>query len=299
MKKVNNLKKYIVILLSILMVFACSCSGGNMEFDGANDYSDLYIDLATIPEYSGEKYVVLNDNIPNFSESELYQEAFEKYSELDKYGRCGVAYAMLGRELMPTGPRESISEIKPSGWKTAAYEDLITDVYLYNRSHLIAHSLAGENANPNNLITGTDYMNKQGMLFFEEKVLDYIRETGNHVLYRISPIFHGEELVARGVQMEAFSVEDMGEGICFNVYVYNVQPGVEIDYKTGENWRDPAYYDDEETTGVYIINTSSGKFHLDGCDGAYNMSSKNKRVFEGSRQVLIDQGYEQCGNCRP
>ena len=142
-------------------------------------------------------------------------------------------------------------------------------------------------------------MNKQGMLFFEEKVLDYIRETGNHVLYRISPIFHGEELVARGVQMEAFSVEDMGEGICFNVYVYNVQPGVEIDYKTGENWRDPAYYDDEETTGVYIINTSSGKFHLDGCDGAYNMSSKNKRVFEGSRQVLIDQGYEQCGNCRP
>ena len=299
MKKVNNLKKYIVILLSILMVFACSCSGSQVGLDGINDYSDLYIDLATIPEYCGDKYVVLNDNIPNFSESELYQEAFEKYSELDKYGRCGVAYAMLGRELMPTGPRESISEIKPSGWKTAAYEDLITDVYLYNRSHLIAHSLAGENANPNNLITGTDYMNKQGMLFFEEKVLDYIRETGNHVLYRISPIFHGEELVARGVQMEAFSVEDMGEGICFNVYVYNVQPGVEIDYKTGENWRDPAYYDDEETTGVYIINTSSRKFHLDGCDGAYNMSSKNKRVFEGSRQVLIDQGYEQCGNCRP
>lgn len=281
------------------MVFACSCSGSQVGLDGINDYSDLYIDLATIPEYCGDKYVVLNDNIPNFSESELYQDSFEKYSELDKYGRCGVAYAMLGKELMPTGPRESISEIKPSGWKTAAYEDLITDVYLYNRSHLIAHSLAGENANPNNLITGTDYMNKQGMLFFEEKVLDYIRETGNHVLYRISPIFHGEELVARGVQMEAFSVEDMGEGICFNVYVYNVQPGVEIDYKTGENWRDPAYYDDEETTGVYIINTSSGKFHLDGCDGAYNMSSKNKRVFEGSRQVLIDQGYEQCGNCRP
>ena len=281
------------------MVFACSCSGSQVGLDGINDYSDLYIDLATIPEYCGDKYVVLNDNIPNFSESELYQEAFEKYSELDKYGRCGVAYAMLGRELMPTGPRESISEIKPSGWKTAAYADLITDVYLYNRSHLIAHSLAGENANPNNLITGTDYMNKQGMLYFEEKVLEYIRETGNHVLYRISPVFHGEELVARGVQMEAFSVEDMGEGICFNVYVYNVQPGVEIDYETGENWRNPNYYDDEENTGVYIVNTSSKKFHLDGCDGAYNISSKNKRVFEGSRQVLIDQGYEQCGNCRP
>lgn len=269
------------------------------EVSGNIDYGDSYIDLDTIPEYSGQKYVILNNNIPDFTESELDEEAFEYYSELDKYGRCGVAYAMLGRELMPTKPRESISDIKPTGWKTAAYEDLITDVYLYNRSHLIAHSLAGENANPNNLITGTDYMNKQGMLPFEESVLEYIRETGNHVLYRVTPVFHGEELVARGVQMEAFSVEDLGEEICFNVYIYNVQPGVEIDYETGENWRDASYYEDEGSMGTYILNTSSKKFHLDGCDGAYNMDSRNKKIFEGSRDILISQGYEPCGSCRP
>lgn len=291
------MKKIIVILLSIIMVFACSCSMS--EVGGNIDYGDSYIDLDTIPEYSGQKYVILNNNIPDFTESELDEEAFEYYSELDKYGRCGVAYAMLGRELMPTKPRESISDIKPTGWKTAAYEDLITDVYLYNRSHLIAHSLAGENANPNNLITGTDYMNKQGMLPFEESVLEYIRETGNHVLYRVTPVFHGEELVARGVQMEAFSVEDLGEEICFNVYIYNVQPGVEIDYETGENWRDASYYEDEGSMGTYILNTSSKKFHLDGCDGAYNMNSRNKKIFEGSRDILISQGYEPCGSCRP
>lgn len=291
------MKKIIVILLSIIMVFACSCSMS--EVSGNIDYGDSYIDLDTIPEYSGQKYVILNNNIPDFTESELDEEAFEYYSELDKYGRCGVAYAMLGRELMPTKPRESISDIKPTGWKTAAYEDLITDVYLYNRSHLIAHSLAGENANPNNLITGTDYMNKQGMLPFEESVLEYIRETGNHVLYRVTPVFHGEELVARGVQMEAFSVEDLGEEICFNVYIYNVQPGVEIDYETGENWRDASYYEDEGSMGTYILNTSSKKFHLDGCDGAYNMNSRNKKIYEGSRDILISQGYEPCGSCRP
>lgn len=291
------MKKIIVILLSIIMVFACSCSMS--EVSGNIDYGDSYIDLDTIPEYSGQKYVILNNNIPDFTESELDEEAFEYYSELDKYGRCGVAYAMLGRELMPTKPRESISDIKPTGWKTAAYEDLITDVYLYNRSHLIAHSLAGENANPNNLITGTDYMNKQGMLPFEESVLEYIRETGNHVLYRVTPVFHGDELVARGVQMEAFSVEDLGEEICFNVYIYNVQPGVEIDYETGENWRDASYYEDEGSMGTYILNTSSKKFHLDGCDGAYNMNSRNKKIFEGSRDILISQGYEPCGSCRP
>ncbi len=276
----------------------CSCGG---PIDGSWDvnYGGAYYDLESIPEYSGQKYVVLNNNIPNFSEEELQQEAFESYSPLDKYDRCGVAYAMLGRELMPTTPRESISEIKPTGWKTAAYEDLITDTFLYNRSHLIAHSLAGENANPNNLITGTDYMNKQGMLPFEEDVLEYIRSTNNHVLYRVTPVFEDDELVARGVVMEAFSVEDSGEGICFNVYVYNVQPGVVIDYQTGDNWRDASVYDDDEAVGSYILNTSSKKFHYDGCDGATNMSAHNRKVFEGSRDVLISQGYEPCGSCRP
>lgn len=297
MKKVTKLKKIIFIIISILMVLSCGC--GDLSGNGNLDYGDTYIDLESIPEYSGQRYIVLNDNIPDFTEEDLQQEPFEYYSELDKYGRCGVAYAMLGKELMPTQPRENISEIKPTGWKTAPYEDLITDVYLYNRSHLIAHSLAGENANPNNLITGTDYMNKQGMLPFEEDVLWYIRDTGNHVMYRVTPVFHGDELVARGVQMEAYSVEDSGEEICFNVYIYNVQPGVEIDYATGENWRDADYYEDDEAVGSYILNTSSKKFHYDGCDGAYNMNSKNRKVYEGPRSVLIDQGYEPCGSCRP
>lgn len=293
------MKKIFAILLSVLLIFTCSCGTLGNEFGTDIDYSDAYINSDDIPEYSGHRYVVLNNNVPEFTESELDQDAFEVYSPLDKYGRCGVAYAMLGQELMPTEERQSISEIKPSGWQTAAYEDLITDTFLYNRSHLIAHSLAGENANPNNLITGTDYMNKQGMLPFEEDVLEYIRNTGNHVLYRVTPIFHEEELIARGVQMEAFSVEDLGEGICFNLYVYNVQPGVEIDYKTGDNWRDASLYEDDEAIGTYILNTSSKKFHYDGCDGASNMSSKNKKIFEGSRDVLIVQGYEPCGSCRP
>ena len=297
MEKVTKLKKFLVILLSILMVLTCAC--GTLDEGGSIDYGDTYVDLESIPEYSGHKYVILNDNIPEFTEEDLKQDAFEYYSELDKYGRCGVAYAMLGRELMPTGPRENISDIKPTGWKTAPYEDLITDVYLYNRSHLIAHSLAGENANPQNLITGTDYMNKQGMLPFEEDVLWYIRNTGNHVMYRVTPVFHDDELVARGVQMEAYSVEDDGEEICFNVYIYNVQPGVEIDYETGENWRDADYYEDDDAVGMYILNTSSMKFHYDGCDGAYNMNSNNRKVYEGPRSVLINQGYEPCGNCRP
>ena len=267
--------------------------------DASVDYGDAYIDLESIPEYSGHKYYVVNDNMPYFTEEDLDQDVFESYSPLDKYGRCGTAYAMLGKELMPTEERGDISDIRPTGWKTKPYEDLIEDVYLYNRSHLIAHSIAGENANEQNLITGTDYLNKQGMLPFEEKVRDYVKYTGNHVLYRVTPIFKDDELVARGVQMEAFSVEDDGEEICFNVYIYNVQPGVVIDYETGDNWRDDKLYDDDEAMGTYVLNTSSKKFHYDGCDGAVNISDRNRKFFEGSRATLIAQGYEPCGSCRP
>ena len=280
------------------MLFTCSC-GFAGDDSAAIDYGDSYIDLEDIPEYSGHKYYVINDNIPFFTEEELEQEVFESYSPLDKYGRCGVAYAMLGKELMPTGQREDISDIRPTGWKTKPYEDLIADVYLYNRSHLIAHSIAGENANELNLITGTDYLNKQGMLPFEEKVRDYVQYTGNHVLYRVTPIFKDDELLARGVQMEAFSVEDDGEEICFNVYIYNVQPGVVIDYETGDNWRDDSIYDDDEAVGSYVLNTSSMKFHYDGCDGATNMNPNNRKFYEGARSILIAQGYEPCGSCRP
>ncbi len=192
------------------------------------------ISLKDIPEYSGEPYVVINGNQPNFSESDFTMTSFEKYSDLDELGRCQVAYANIGKDLMPTEERGSISEVKPSGWENKKY-DIVDGKYLYNRCHLIGFQLTGENANKKNLITGTRYLNVTGMLPFENQVADYIKETGNHVLYRVTPIFDGDNLVASGVLMEAESVEDEGEEICFYVYVYNVQPGVTIDYATGDS----------------------------------------------------------------
>ena len=196
------------------------------------------ITLETLPEYSGEPYVILYDNEPSFTEEErTAARAYEEYSPLDLLERCGVAESLVSQALMPTGERESIGMVKPSGWHTVRYDDLVEGNYLYNRCHLIGYQLTGENANERNLITGTRYLNVDGMLPFEDQVADYIEETGNRVLYRVTPDFHGLELVARGVQMEALSLEDDGEGVCFNVYCYNVQPGVEIDYLTGESWR--------------------------------------------------------------
>lgn len=197
-------------------------------------------DLESIPEYSGTPYVYINNNMPNFNESDYTTKAFEDYSNLDNLGRCGVAYANICKEIMPSenDERESISKVHPSGWNNAKYEGLIDGDYLYNRCHLIGWQLAGENANELNLITGTRYMNVQGMLPFENMVDDYFENKANinnHVLYRVTPIFRDSNLVANGVQIEAYSVEDNGKGICFNVYVYNVQPGVEIDYATGNS----------------------------------------------------------------
>ena len=192
-------------------------------------------DLASIPAFSGDPYVVIHDNQPAFTEADMTAESFESYAELDGLGRCGAAMACVGRDIMPTEERGSISRVKPTGWVQNMY-DFVDGEALYNRCHLIAHQLTGEDANWLNLITGTRYMNVQGMLPFENIVADYVKETGNHVLYRVTPIFNGEDLVASGVQMEAWSVEDGGEGVCYNVYCYNVQPGVEIDYATGENW---------------------------------------------------------------
>lgn len=184
---------------------------------------------------SERTYEERNGHIPEFDESEYTTEPFERYSELDKLGRCGTAYANVCKELMPTEEREAIGHIKPSGWHTVKYPEVIEDNYLYNRCHLIGYQLTGENDNEKNLITGTRYLNVEGMLPFENMVADYVRETGNHVLYRVTPVFEGDNLVASGVQMEAWSVEDAGAGICFNVFVYNIQPGIEIDYATGES----------------------------------------------------------------
>ena len=196
-----------------------------------------YLTLDDIPNFNGSPYVELNNNKPYFSESDMTTDSFESYAELDSLGRCGVCYACIGQDIMPTEERGKIGMVKPSGWHLSKY-DFVNGKYLYNRCHLIGYQLAGENANEKNLITGTRYLNVDGMLPFENEVADYVHKTNNHVLYRVTPIFHGDNLVASGLTMEAYSVEDSGEGICFCVYCYNAQPGVIIDYATGENESD-------------------------------------------------------------
>ena len=198
-------------------------------------FEETSYNLGNIPEYDGvSEYVIINDNIPFFNEEDINTNSFEEYSKLDSLGRCGVAYANIGPELMPTKERGSIGSVKPSGWQTIKY-DIVDGKYLYNRCHLIGYQLTGENANKENLITCTRQMNAGTMLDFENEVADYIRKTNNHVLYRATPIFEGDNLVASGVHLEALSIEDNGEGIKFNVYLYNIQDGIEIDYKTGES----------------------------------------------------------------
>jgi len=201
---------------------------------GVSDYEDFAASLDTLPEYSGNPYIVVNDNTPFFTEADKTTASFEQYGELDSLGRCTTAYANVGKDLMPTEKRGSIGSVKPTGWQTAKYDN-VDGKYLYNRCHLIGYQLTAENANKKNLITGTRYLNVNGMLPFENMVADYIKETNNHVLYRVTPVFIGDNLVASGVLMEAESVEDNGEGILFNVYCYNVQPGIVIDYATGDS----------------------------------------------------------------
>lgn len=240
-----NLSRERLILALIMIVVVLLLTALGLYLNGSLSMDNLLVELglkpppaltmADIPEYSGEPYVVLQDNWPDFDAGDLTTEPFEFYSELDSLGRCGVAYANICLEIMPTEERGDIGQVKPSGWQTVKY-DCVDGKYLYNRCHLIGYQLAGENANKQNLITGTRYMNVEGMLPFENMVDDYVEETENHVLYRVTPIFEGTNLVASGVHMEAFSVEDEGEGICFNVFVYNVQPGITIDYATGESW---------------------------------------------------------------
>lgn len=228
--KKNQGKLLLLCLLAVVMLVKWLIAPGGTE--------DLphAASLADIPEFSGEPYVVLEENQPRFTMEDITAVSYEFYSPLDNLGRCGYTMACIGKDLMPTEDRESISQVKPTGWQQKKY-DFVDGKSLYNRCHLIGFQLTGENANERNLITGTRYMNTEGMLPFENMVADYIKETGNHVLYRVTPIFQGDELVARGVQMEAFSVEDSGEGICFHVYIYNNQPGVTIDYATGYNWQ--------------------------------------------------------------
>ena len=266
------------------------------------------IDLSNIPAFSGEPHVAINDNIPDFTDADLTSSSFEEYSSLDSLGRCGIAYACIGTDLMPTEDRGSIGQVKPSGWHTVKYA-CVDGKYLYNRCHLISYQLTAENANENNLITGTRYLNMEGMLPFENMVADYIKETGNHVLYRVTPIFEGNNLVASGVQMEAKSVEDNGEGILYNVYCYNSQPGVGINYATGDSWLDGETTESQDSISqsgssenskvTYILNTNSYKFHVSSCSSINQMSESNKQKFTGSRDEVVAMGYDPCGRCNP
>lgn len=234
-----SLKRLFILILFVIVIGISGYLPNTLS--SSNTVSSTNViktSLSDIPEYQGEPYVIINNNIPTFNEQDYNSEAFETYSDLDNLGRCGVAYAKIGKEIMPSEDeeRESISEITPSGWKQVEYKGIVEGDYLYNRCHLIGYQLAGENANEKNLITGTRYLNIEGMLPFENKVAEYIDENrNNHVLYRVTPIYDGNNLVASGVLMEAYSVEDNGKGVCFNIYAYNVQPGISIDYATGES----------------------------------------------------------------
>ncbi len=253
------------------------------------------VDLSDLPAYSGEPYVVLNDNVPDFPEEDRTTVSFETYSELDELGRCGPAYANVGQDLMPTEKRGSIGQVKPSGWQVAKY-DCVDGKYLYNRCHLIGYQLTAENANEKNLITGTRYLNVTGMLPFENLVADYVKETDHHVLYRVTPIFEGENLVASGVQMEAWSVEDQGEGVEFNVYCYNVQPGITIDYATGASTLNSV---EGAVEAHYVLNTNTRKFHLPSCSSVADIRSAYRQDYTGTRADLTAQGYAPCKRCEP
>lgn len=299
------MRRCFACLLSGVLVLSLLLSGCELGLPQENQQaSAVSVSLEEVPAYSGSPYVELDGNQPGFSLEERTTDSFETYSTLDALGRCGPAYACIGQDLMPTEDRESISSVLPTGWVQAEY-DFVEGGSLYNRCHLIGFQLTGENANEENLITGTRYMNVEGMLPFENMVADYIKETGNHVLYRAIPIFEGENLVASGVVMEALSVEDEGEGVCFHVYVYNVQPGVEIDYTTGESWEtgDSASSalesQAEEQKRDYVLNTSSKKFHRPDCPSVDSISEKNRQEYHGTREELIAQGYEPCGSCNP
>ena len=227
--KLGRLYAIIAILLALSLLFS-SC---DVPIYGSSHIPSATLD--SIPTFNGSApYVIINDNVPFFTDDEITDVSFEEYGELDGLGRCTVAFACIGADIMPTEERGSIGSVKPSGWHTVKY-DFISGKYLYNRCHLIGYQLSGENANKSNLITGTRFLNIEGMLPFEDMVADYVRETENHVMYRVTPIFDGDNLLADGVLMEAWSVEDNGDGICFNVYAYNVQPGVKINYATGES----------------------------------------------------------------
>ncbi len=295
------------IIYKVFLVFVCtafvlsSCKNKPIINETAlpNDYIASVND---VPEFDGvTPYVVIKNNEPDFTDGDLTNESYESYSPLDDLGRCGTAVAIIGRDIMPTEDRGSIGQVKPSGWHTVKY-DAVDGKYLYNRCHLIGFQLTGENANIQNLITGTRYLNVEGMLPFENMVADYIKETENHVIYRVTPVFDGDNLLARGVQIEAKSVEDAGEGICFNIYAYNAQPEIYIDYSTGESSLKNGISDSSrqsESSTTYILNVSSKKIHLPHCKSVADIHEGNKKTVQTDKVSLIESGYSACKRCNP
>lgn len=286
------------LLLSLTLLFGGCSQNSPSEAPSQTSDQEVSYNLKSIPEYTGEPYVVINENVPFFTEPDFTEEAFETYSDLDELGRCGAAFANVGKETMPAEERGQIGMIKPSGWQTVKY-DCVDGKYLYNRCHLIGYQLSAENANEKNLITGTRYLNVSGMLPFENKVADYIKETGNHVLYRVTPIYQDKNLVASGVLMEAQSVED--DTVKFCVYCYNVQPDVQIDYATGKSSlvgsQEVSEAADQDAT--YILNENSKKIHTPDCPSVQDTKPKNRKEYHGSLQDLLDDGYTGCKNCNP
>ncbi|WP_302756416.1 DNA/RNA non-specific endonuclease [Collinsella intestinalis] len=287
-----------------LILLLSGCGRTIVHTSSPEGLSTAQQDLLALPEYAGEPYVEVSGNIPSFTDADL-SAPDESYAPLDSLGRCGTAMAIVSRDTMPTEERGSIGMVKPSGWHTVRYDDLISDRYLYNRCHLIGYQLTAENANEQNLITGTRYLNVEGMLPFENEVADYVEETGNCVLYRVTPIFVSDELVARGVHMEAKSVEDGGAGVSFNVFCHNVQPGVEIDYQTGRSRRSQDAGSTGESSSIqpsadqvaYALNVNSGKFHLPDCPSVGKMADHNKSEVASTYDQMIADGYSPCANC--
>lgn len=324
----------IFVLMLALALSGCEALPFNALGTGSgHTTAPGWFDYASVPEYDGQPSVEVNGNEPFFEEADFERPAFEEYSDLDARGRCGEAFALIGEETMPTEPRGDISSIRPSGWHNDTY-DWVDQYFLFNRCHVIGWQLAGENDNERNLITGTRYMNTQGMLPYENRVAWYVQSTGNHVLYRVTPIFEGANLVCSGVLMEAESVEDIGQGVRFCVYCYNVEPGVRIDYATGANEADGTITASGENSGSarqdnaaqssatagederdftipdesmraehgdakFVLNVSTGKFHLPHCQSVADMREYNKFLFNGTREEALELGFKPCGSCKP
>ena len=326
----NTYEKQIKLIITILMIVLSCCTFSACSLPGSSDNNSDdqktelkkhaekndnrspaqitaggQISLEEIPEWDGSPSAEINDNEPEFKDEQLQERTDlrdDKLSSLDSLGRCGDALTCVSTDTMPEGERGSIGMIRPSGWQIEKY-DFVDGKYLYNRCHLIGWQLTGQRAEEKNLITGTRYMNTEGMLPFENKIAEYVEDTGNRVAYHVEPVFEGDELVARGVHMEAESIEDEGAGISFNVFCYNVQPNIEIDYMTGESElaadNETNSNTDEDSKREYVLNTNTKRYHLPGCKSLSQMKDKNKETFRGSKSDLDKMGYRPCGNCEP